>query len=199
VIIPTEPSSGTIWAGLSVLFGAGAAYHAAGGGLRGVGAAGVDLFKEGVEYETGISLDLVPTRPTRVLGTVDDLPSSAAGKPSFAAGTSAWQPGRYAKSKGWAVERGGYWRARQAGKDVFPTKYNSGLSGQALKKEQTQFFKRGLASGKDPAYLRGQASQAGYTRYDTFEGGDRLAAPFAEQRLQQAIREIEQQAAPARR
>ncbi|HUT92888.1 MAG TPA: RHS repeat-associated core domain-containing protein [Thermoguttaceae bacterium] len=111
---------------------------------------------------------------------------------------STWQAGRYAQSKGWAVEPGGYWKARQAGKDVFPTKRNSGLSGGALKTEQIEFFERGLRAGKDPGHLRGQASTAGYTRYHSLEGGDRLAAPFAEQRLQLAIRRIAQQSTATR-
>jgi hypothetical protein len=110
---------------------------------------------------------------------------------SAAGGGSAWQSGRYAASKGWAAQPGGYWAARQAGKDVFPTLRNSGLSGDALATEQLEFFRRGLAAGKDTSILRGQAATAGYTRYTTWDA-DWLAQPGAENRLQQAIQEANQ-------
>jgi hypothetical protein len=61
----------------------------------------------------------------------------------------------------WATQPGGY---QQSGGRVFPTKKNSGLDGYALRQEQEGFFERGLAQGKTPEELRGQARVAGEGR-----------------------------------
>jgi RHS repeat-associated protein len=108
---------------------------------------------------------------------------------------STWLTGRYSVKKGWAAQRGGYWIAKQNGKDVFPTQHNSGLVGAELKEAQLQFFRNGLAAGKTPGELRGQVAQTGYTRYTTSEC-DWLAKPWAEDRLQQAIRDTENASSP---
>jgi hypothetical protein len=87
------------------------------------------------------------------------------------------------KEQGWATQPGGY---QQSGGRVFPTKRNSGLDGYALRKEQEDFFTRGLAQGHDPGYLRGQARVAGEER----TGGkpDRLDDPELEAALERAIK-----------
>jgi hypothetical protein len=78
---------------------------------------------------------------------------------------------------------------RQSGGRVFPTKQNSGLTGEALADEQERFCKRGLAQGKSPGELRGQASVAGLGRGGG--GGskqpDHIEDPGAEAALQRAI------------
>ncbi|MCC9608921.1 hypothetical protein LOC68_07835 [Blastopirellula sp. JC732] len=93
-----------------------------------------------------------------------------------------------AKARNAAKLPNGYW---DSGKRVFPTKTNSGLSGNALAAEQKEFFKKGLAAGTDSGILRGQASEAGYERLGgTGRPGDRLTDPSAEKALQDAISEI---------
>jgi hypothetical protein len=90
------------------------------------------------------------------------------------------------KEQGWAVQPGGY---QQSGGRVFPTKRNSGLGGYALRHEQEKFFERGLAEGKDPGYLRGQAAEAGSKRaFGLNSPDDHLIDPEAEAALQRAIR-----------
>ncbi len=91
---------------------------------------------------------------------------------------------RKTKEQGWAVQRGGY---QLSGGRVFPTKRNSGLDGYALRKEQEDFFTRGLAQGQDPGYLRGQARVAGEGR--TGSPPDRLDDPELEAALQRAIKQ----------
>ncbi|MEX0677908.1 MAG: hypothetical protein WD063_12580 [Pirellulales bacterium] len=90
---------------------------------------------------------------------------------------------RKKKEQGWAVQPRGY---QQSGGRVFPTKRNSGLDGYALRKEQEDFFRRGLAQGHDPEYLRGQASVAGEGRTGH---PDRLDDPELEAALQRAIKQ----------
>ena len=79
---------------------------------------------------------------------------------------------------------------QQSGGRVFPTERNSGLTGDALAKEQEGFCERGLAQGKSPGELRGQASVAGLGRGGG--GGsnqpDHIEDPGAEAALQRAIR-----------
>jgi hypothetical protein len=90
------------------------------------------------------------------------------------------------KQKGWALQPGGY---QLSGGRVFPTKQNSGLDGYALRQEQEKFFERGLAEGKDPGRLRGQAAEAGSKRAGGIHSPhDHLIDPEAEAALQRAIR-----------
>ncbi len=78
----------------------------------------------------------------------------------------------------------------QSGGRVFPTKLNSGLDGYALRQEQEKFFERGLAEGKDPGYLRGQAKEAGLERIGRSGQPDRLEDPEVEAALQRAIQKV---------
>jgi hypothetical protein len=77
---------------------------------------------------------------------------------------------------------------RQSGGRVFPTERNSGLTGDALHKEQEKFCERGLAQGKSPGELRGQASVAGLGRGGGTKQPDHIEDPEAEAALQRAIR-----------
>jgi hypothetical protein len=90
------------------------------------------------------------------------------------------------KEQGWAKQPGGY---QLSGGRVFPTKRNSGLDGYALRQEQEKFFERGLAEGKLPGQLRGQAAEAGSKRAGGVSSSDdHLIDPEAEAALQRAIR-----------
>jgi hypothetical protein len=116
-----------------------------------------------------------------VTGARVDVPS---GTQSGTTG-SQWLRGRYTQA---ASKPNAYW---ESGRRVFPTKRNSGLSGARLRAEQKEFFRRGLAEGKDPAYLRGQAAEAGYERRGGWlSGNDRLAYEPAEKALQEALEEV---------
>jgi hypothetical protein len=111
-------------------------------------------------------------------GTMSAVHNSAV---DFLAKAEAVYFARKKQSQGWATQKGGY---QQSGGRVFPTKQNSGLDGYALRQEQEGFFKRGLAQGHDPEYLRGQASVAGEKR---LTNPDRLEDPELEAALQRAI------------
>jgi hypothetical protein len=76
-----------------------------------------------------------------------------------------------------------------SGGRIFPTRANSGLTGDALRAEQKAFFNRGLAAGKTPWELRGQARVQGYTRRGSGFDEDHLADRGAERALQEAIQE----------
>lgn len=91
---------------------------------------------------------------------------------------------RKKKLQGWAKQAGGY---ETSGKRVFPTMRNSGLDGYALRQEQEKFFERGLAEGKQPGYLRGQAKEAGVERIGRPGQPDRLEDVEIEAALQRAI------------
>ncbi len=94
--------------------------------------------------------------------------------------SSPWRAGRYS---GRASDPNAFW---DSGKRVFPTLRNSGLKGKALRDAQRTFFTEGLRQGKSPGELRGQAAEAGYTRY-CHDGKDYLADPGAESMMQEAI------------
>lgn len=84
-----------------------------------------------------------------------------------------------------AKQSGGYQRS---GGRVFPTEHNSGLKGAELSREQEDFFRRGLAEGKEDWYLRGQASNAGLKRHGMPGKDDHLEDAEAEAALQRAMK-----------
>lgn len=83
-----------------------------------------------------------------------------------------------------AAKAGAY---QQSGRRVFPTEKNSGLKGEALRKEQEDFFERGLSEGKTADELRGQAHVAGVGRSGRMSQPDRLDDHEIEAALQRAI------------
>jgi hypothetical protein len=98
---------------------------------------------------------------------------------------------RYAKGPPAASKPGAY---QNSGGKVFPTAKNTGLSGDALRREQQKFFERGLAEGKDPAYLRGQAVEAGASKRIGGWGrpNDSLVDSELEAALKRAIEGLEE-------
>jgi RHS repeat-associated protein len=106
--------------------------------------------------------------------------------PETAPSPKQWLRGRYVEA---ASKPGAY---QASGGRVFPTQRNSALRGPALRAEQQRFFERGLADGKSPGELRGQAASAGYERrrgINNVGGPDTLADRGAESALQRAIQE----------
>jgi hypothetical protein len=77
---------------------------------------------------------------------------------------------------------------RNSGGRVFPTEKNSGLTGEALRKQQEGFFERGISQGKTPEELRGQAQAAGLERIGRQDPPDRLEDADVEAALQRAIK-----------
>ena len=89
-----------------------------------------------------------------------------------------WWKGRYSTP---ASQPGAY--KASSGK-VFPTRRNSGLSGEALRSEQEAFAEKRLAQGNPVEVVRGQAREAGLT---VFGRNERLADRGAEKAIQRAL------------
>jgi RHS repeat-associated protein len=93
-----------------------------------------------------------------------------------------WWRGRYSTP---ASQPGAY---QASGGKVFPTRRNSGLGGEALRREQQAFAERRLAEGHPVEVVRGQAREAGLT---SLGRNERLADRGAENAIQRALESVE--------
>lgn len=109
---------------------------------------------------------------------VSGVATSQAGTNVGRQGSGYWWQGRYSSS---ASQPGAYERS---GGLVFPTRRNSGLTGDGLRGAQEAFAKVRLLEGNPVARVRGQAGEAGLT---ALEGNSRLADRGAENAVQRAL------------
>jgi hypothetical protein len=116
-----------------------------------------------------------PVLPRWQFVAIEELEASAGCLKGSAPRSGYWWPGRYSTP---ASQPGAY---VSSGGRVFPTRRNSGLSGDALRAEQEAFAARAAQNGKLIGQVRGQSQESGLTRLSK---PDRLADPGAEKAIQ---------------